>query len=64
MERLKSRKFWVLVIGGLLVGLNEALGSPIPKEAMENIIKLAMTYLVGQSVADIGSSLIKRRNGN
>jgi len=51
-EKLKSRKFWVAVIGGLLLLVNKALGSPLDEATANQIVAVIGAYVIGQGIAD------------
>ena len=53
MERLKSRKFWITVVSGILFGILKAAGIEIPDE----IVKLILVYVAGQSAVDIATAV-------
>ena len=48
MERLKSRKFWMALLGAILPVLNEQLGLKIPVES----VLVVIAYILGQSYVD------------
>lgn len=52
MQKLKSRKLWITIAAGALVTLGTALG--FPEEAVEKLVYVAMAYLLGQGIADVG----------
>ena len=51
-EKLKSRKFWVTVVGGLVLLVNQALGSPMDEAAVTQIVAFLSAFLIGQGIAD------------
>jgi hypothetical protein len=51
-EKLKSRKFWVAVVGGLILLVNKALGSPIDEATATQLVALVGSYVIGQGIAD------------
>ena len=52
MDKLKSRKLWLAVVGGLLVVLNEGLGLGIDSEAVLALAGIIIAYVLGQSGVD------------
>jgi len=57
MEKLKSRKLWVL-IGTIIIALvNGYWELNIDPEIIWTVVGLAGVYLVGQSAADLGKEL-------
>lgn len=57
MEKLKSRKLWIAVIGAALVALATQLG--FPQETVDNFVKVIMTYIGGQAAVDLATALKK-----
>ena len=53
MERLKSRKLWITVVSGVLFGILKVAGIEIPDE----IVKLILVYVAGQSAVDIATAV-------
>ena len=51
-EKLRSRKFWVTVVSGLVVLVNGALGSPIQEETMQQFLAAMIALVLGQAFAD------------
>jgi uncharacterized membrane protein len=51
-EKLKSRKFWVAIIGALLVVINDQLELGLDTESLMGIVGIAITYIIGQSAVD------------
>lgn len=63
MERLKSRKFWVLIANaGLLIA--KAFGLDIDAQSLLQFTGLSGAYMIGQGIADAGSDKRKGRAGN
>ena len=54
VDKLKSRKLLAFVFTVLLHILNGYLGNPIDDETMQEVTKLALGYIVGQGLADLG----------
>lgn len=52
-QLIRSKKFWVALVGLLLVVLQQA-GVPLEDGALEQIVQVIMAYLVGQGLADFG----------
>ena len=52
MQKLKSRKLWITIAASALVTIGTALG--FPEEAVQNIVYVAVAYLLGQGIADVG----------
>lgn len=59
LDKLKSRKFWVAVVAGALVILNEGLEMNLPGETIQAFAAIIIGYLVGQGAADAAASLKK-----
>lgn len=49
---LKSRKFWLAVVSGLLVIANEGLGLELPSEAFMTVAAVVITYILGEAYVD------------
>lgn len=56
MEKLKSRKFWVAIIGALLVVLNNELEWGFSQETIYGFVGIIMTYILGQSHVDANNA--------
>lgn len=52
MQKLKSRKFWMAVVAGLLVVANEGLGLALPEEAIMTVAAVAISYILGEAYVD------------
>lgn len=52
MNKLKSRKFWMAVVGALLVILNDGLELGIDNETVIAAAGLLMTWIIGESAVD------------
>lgn len=59
MEKLKSRKFWVAVLGALLIALNDQLEWGFTHESILGMVGIVMTYILGQSHVDAKKELSK-----
>lgn len=53
---LKSRKFWMAVVSGLLVIANEGLGLDLPQEAIMTIAAVVIMYILGEAYVDAHKS--------
>ena len=51
--KLKSRKFWMAVVGGIIIVANDGLGLGLPAEAITALATVIIGYIVGQGVAEI-----------
>lgn len=51
LDKLKSRKFWVTVVTGLLVAANDQLGL-MPPDSLLTLVGLVAAYILGQSAVD------------
>lgn len=47
-----SRKAWAAVIGAAIAGFGNELG--LSDESIARLTQLAMTYIIGQGIADLG----------
>jgi len=54
IEKLKSRKLWATIIGGILVSLGDAVG--LSPDAVQWLVTLITGYVVGQGIADHGAN--------
>lgn len=52
MNKLKSRKFWMAVVGAALVVLNDGLELGIDNETVLAAAGLLMTWIIGESAVD------------
>ena len=50
--KLRSRKLWATVVGGLIIAGNDALGLGLDDAAMQNLTLLIVGYLVAQGWVD------------
>lgn len=55
-KRMASRKLWTMIGGCGANILNEILGTPVPREAMEWTIGLAGTFILGQGAVDFAKA--------
>lgn len=56
LDKLKSRKLWVAVLGSALVTLGTQLG--LPEDTVNSLVAILVAYLLGQGIADHGKSAI------
>jgi len=56
MDKLKSRKLWVTVMGSALITLGRELG--MNEETVQSLVAILAAYLVGQGIADHGKTVI------
>ena len=54
-DKLKSRKLWATIVGGILVTLGDAIG--LSPDAAQWIVTLVTGYIVGQGIADAGAGI-------
>ena len=52
LEKIKSRKFILVVATALLTILNDGLGLGIPREAVLTVTGLIASYVLGQGMVD------------
>lgn len=52
MTKLKSRKFWMAVVVGLLTIANDGLGLGLPEEAIMTVAGVVIAYILGESFVD------------
>ena len=52
MEKLKSRKFWMSIVGGVLVILNDGIGLSLPTETVVSFAGIIMSYIFSQGYVD------------
>ena len=52
IDKLKSRKLWAAILGGVIVSLGDALG--LTADATQWIVTIITGYIVGQGIADAG----------
>ena len=54
IEKLKSRKLWATIIGGIIITLGDAIG--LSTEASQWVATLIGGYVIGQGIADHGAN--------
>lgn len=54
MNKLKSRKFWAMIAGGVIVLAGENLG--VSTEATHWLAGLVASYIVGQAAVDTAAA--------
>lgn len=54
MDKLKSRKFWVSVVAGLLIVLNDGMGMNLDNNTILGFSGIVISYVLGQSAVDKG----------
>lgn len=52
-HRMKSRKFWMAVVSGLLIVANEGLGLGIDENTVLAFAGLVASYIFGQAAVDV-----------
>jgi uncharacterized membrane protein len=52
VDKFKSRKFWMAVVTGALVVLNQGLDLNLPEDAIMTVAAIAISYIIGQGVVD------------
>lgn len=50
--RLRSRKFWIAVVGALLVIANQGLGLDLPSDTVLAFAAIIIGYLFAEGAAD------------
>ena len=56
IDKFKSRKLWVTVLGATLVSLGAELG--FPEETVHSLVAIIVAYVIGQGIADHGSGTL------
>jgi len=56
LAKLKSRKFILAAVGGLLVILNKGLDLNLPEDTILAFAGLLASYLIGQSIVDAAAA--------
>jgi len=51
-QKLTSRKFWMAVVTGVLVVLNEGLDLGIDQDAIQKLVFLVSVWIGGETVVD------------
>lgn len=49
----KSRKFWMAVVSGILVVLNEGLGWDIPEDTVLTFVFLILGWIFAEAAVDV-----------
>lgn len=52
MNKLKSRKFWLTVLGAAIVIVNEVFDLGLSPEAQAAIVGIFVSFIIGESVVD------------
>lgn len=52
LDKLKSRKLWIVVLAATLVSLGSQLGFDLNPEEMQNLVYLVCSYVLGQAWVD------------
>jgi uncharacterized membrane protein len=52
MEKFKSRKFWMAVVGGVLVILNDGLGWNLPVDTVYGFAAIVIGWIVSEAYVD------------
>ena len=60
MEKLKSRKLWMAVIGAFIVIANDGLGLGLDAETIKQFAQLVIGYIIGQGGVDVAIALKKK----
>lgn len=55
ITKLKSRKLWAAVIGGVIATLGDQLG--IPAESTQYVAAIVIGYILGQGAVDTAAAL-------
>lgn len=53
IDKLKSRKFWAMIVTAILTTLGQQLG--LSEDAIQWIVGIAGSYILGQGIADFGA---------
>lgn len=53
-NKLKSRKFWVLIAASAVITAGTSLG--FPEDSVREVVAVAVAYLLGQGIADSGKA--------
>lgn len=51
-NKLKSRKFWIAVMGAMMLILTDGLGMDINKEVILGAMGVLISYILGESYID------------
>lgn len=52
--KLQSRKLWLPLIAGLIVGLNDVLNWGLDEGTINKFVTLAVAYVFGEGIVDYG----------
>lgn len=52
-EKLKSRKFWTVVVGAVILIANDGLGLKLDSTTILGFSGIIMSYIFGQSAVDL-----------
>ena len=52
MDKFKSRKFWMAVVSGLLVIVNDGLDLGLPNESILSIAAIVLGYIFAEAAVD------------
>ncbi|WCK53822.1 hypothetical protein PP175_21270 [Aneurinibacillus sp. Ricciae_BoGa-3] len=58
MDKFKSRKFWMAIVGTLIIILNQGLGLNLPTDSVMSVAGVVVAYLFGQSIVDAKKAAI------
>jgi len=56
VNKLKSRKFWMAVVAGALVIVNQGLDLNLPEDAVNAVAGIVISYILGQAYVDSKSA--------
>lgn len=56
-QKLTSRKFWMAVVGAVLMVANEGLGLNIPSDVIIPFAALIISYILGEGAVDVARTL-------
>ncbi len=57
---LKSRKFWALIAGAIVIVLRQYVPAfPIPDDQVASIILMLVAYIIGTGLEDAGNGITK-----
>lgn len=59
MDKLKSRKLWLALIGAALVVFNDQFGWGFSTDTLNKLVELVLGYIIVEGVADVASRLKK-----
>lgn len=64
MNKLKSRKFWMAVVTGLLIVLNDGMDLGIEQETVLAFSGIIATYIFGEAATDVAKVRKERANAD